>query len=309
MRLATVTVLLGLQILAQAIPVQDLDGASFDRRVCSEEVRGYIREIAYTFDGHNAGCDVVLDQTFQGIPPMMAAVCECSKYLDSKLANLYDGDTYDCVLRTGLWNVFLISRQCKEIVAKNLDPRQASVVVQAEKPCIPGVSCIHGTCSGRTCVCDQGAGTFVWGPSHPLWTGFSCDVPWCPEDCSGHGACDTTTGVCMCDNMYEGLACDVANNSTELTRRAGEVMGTMKRSPELDNIRASADGQLTPSPSPSPTLVFQFPDPSPPPLIAACSELFCGPNGYCNPSSVPPSCVCIGGFTGTTCKTPPGAEE
>ncbi len=38
-------------------------------------------------------------------------------------------------------------------------------------------------------------------------TGGTMVLP-CPADCSGHGACDTTNGVCSCAINFDGLACD-----------------------------------------------------------------------------------------------------
>ena len=57
---------------------------------------------------------------------------------------------------------------------------------------------------------------------------YACDDSWssldcairnmvCPTvvvnaSCSGHGTCDTTVGVCECDMMWCGEACERCNN-------------------------------------------------------------------------------------------------
>lgn len=54
-------------------------------------------------------------------------------------------------------------------------------------------------------------GVFINGTCHcaPGWSGPNCTHKLCtPRDCSGHGMCDSDTGVCMCDDSWRGDACD-----------------------------------------------------------------------------------------------------
>jgi len=77
------------------------------------------------------------------------------------------------------------------------------------------------------------ASTFRVPASHPnfkaIWdgtaTGSGCTVtaayvaltcPGSPEQCSGHGTCDTTTGLCTCAGGFAGTDCSVNTATTTL---------------------------------------------------------------------------------------------
>mmetsp|Transcript_143318 Transcript_143318/g.445497 ORF Transcript_143318/g.445497 Transcript_143318/m.445497 type:complete len:660 (-) Transcript_143318:147-2126(-) len=72
---------------------------------------------------------------------------------------------------------------------------EASVqlVARCARPCLNG-----GTCSARgACECP------------PAYAGLACEERRCPNDCSGHGKCDTGVGSCVCDFEYSGERCEV----------------------------------------------------------------------------------------------------
>lgn len=51
----------------------------------------------------------------------------------------------------------------------------------------------HGTCGEKGCDCEDN------------WRGKKCTIPGCPgedEDCSGHGICNSGTGVCYCHTGF-----------------------------------------------------------------------------------------------------------
>ncbi|XP_074640642.1 attractin-like protein 1 [Tubulanus polymorphus] len=57
----------------------------------------------------------------------------------------------------------------------------------------------HGTCSNKQCQCDS------------MWTGSSCDVPVCPNNCTGaqHGTCNTNKQQCDCSPDFTGYDCSI----------------------------------------------------------------------------------------------------
>jgi hypothetical protein len=81
-----------------------------------------------------------------------------------------------------------------------------------------GVECSgHGTCSGNPsyrCTCfDAWAGgdcSLRTCPSGPAWFDYpsAADTAHAPEECSNKGYCNRATGVCECQGMFEGEACE-----------------------------------------------------------------------------------------------------
>ena len=69
----------------------------------------------------------------------------------------------------------------------------------------------HGTCDGKTGVCGcnvgyQGSSCSTCSSGYSA-SGSSCikdpGTKPCPNNCSNHGKCDTTTGSCTCDTGYK----------------------------------------------------------------------------------------------------------
>lgn len=103
--------------------------------------------------------------------------------------------------------------------------------------------CMYGTCVNQTCQCSPG----YWGDACDLctclffWKTVFCFVvfvfvfvvvfvffcsqylhcSWClcccsdtcPSDCGGHGRCERSSGHCMCDDGWTGLACEEFSQS------------------------------------------------------------------------------------------------
>lgn len=76
--------------------------------------------------------------------------------------------------------------------------------------CFTGVKCdslcsgvINATCVNQTCNCGfQG------------WRGSLCEKKGCPgwdTDCTGHGTCNSATGVCNCNEGWSGRGCEIPN--------------------------------------------------------------------------------------------------
>jgi len=286
-----------------------------DGRVCDAAVISHIRDVAYTEAGHRAGCDLMMDMLAANIRPLLKDACVCSTYLDVALGNIYDSEMYDCVLRQGVWNVNLVSRICRELADNAIDMSNSTVTVSGNYSCVMGANCIHGKCEKGACVCDTGFGTYKLGPNHPLWVGERCDQPWCPNECSGQGSCDTATGRCDCDSRFEGADCSTPHYETRLASGI-PVGGAQEVSPSLLKglIRGLSKSDLahgqpqaessvfSPSPTPTKSLEFIFPSPTSSPSNDLCGDIQCGPNGYCDKSTSPVSCKCLGRYTGANCR-------
>ncbi len=142
----------------------------------------------------------------------------------------------------------------------------ASTSCSANDPC--GA---HGTCldlaSGSVCTCDVG------------WAGSTCDTCYagyhddgaggCMLDqqcaagsCSGHGACDDTTGsvACTCDAGYSGTFCDLCASGFHRAAGTGSC--------DADQV---------------------------------CSSATCSGHGTCTVASGETTCACDTGFAGADC--------
>lgn len=83
----------------------------------------------------------------------------------------------------------------------------------------------HGLCHNNKCQCFEGWGGATYD-STSLVTAIDCSLRTCPHstswadlpdrtgfahrnaECSSVGVCDRSTGICKCDNNYEGPACE-----------------------------------------------------------------------------------------------------
>eukprot|EP00299_Pterocystis_sp_00344_P014634 c7260_g1_i1.p1 GENE.c7260_g1_i1~~c7260_g1_i1.p1 ORF type:complete len:314 (+),score=80.86 c7260_g1_i1:23-964(+) len=293
-----------------AAPIEDVSTHSIlDRHLCPEEIIEQVLAVRLTKEGKEANCDETLGKVFSKDQVMEVDVCKCSAVIDKHIVNLYDTKLYDCVLTMGSWNILEVSRKCHGYTMS--ETSKSAVVLTENQECSEGVTCFNGKCVNNKCECHQGTGTLVWAPTHALWVGEDCRTPWCPNDCNGHGNCDISTGLCVCDTTFGGIACDVPHRETALTNRAEEIASPHNQTLK-NSTRAAAEANLlpniTPSPTPTPSLVFVFPSPSVLPTVGPCDNLYCGPNGYCDLSVSPPQCSCFGGYTGANCNTPETIE-
>lgn len=110
---------------------------------------------------------------------------------------------------------YVCANDCNGIHGKCVAPSQAGAlpVCQCE-PGFAGASCLevlcapfcaNGECHARSGapVCECFAGFDGPGCSDLVAAGA------CPDACSGHGACNATTGVCSCAPGWTGLSCNM----------------------------------------------------------------------------------------------------
>jgi hypothetical protein len=189
----------------------------------------------------------------------------------------------------------------------------------------------HGMCTDTQCNCNQGfagadcsVGTLSCPSPCPAnisscdmtvgqcactrgLTGPLCDQHVCPTtvagvDCSGHGTCDSTTGICNCDPQYNVLgSCSVmaipcpmqpAGGPGNLSApcggpQFGECKLTTGVCQCINNARAAYTGTACETP------------------ICPSAWKDCNPNGL-SPASgmcVNAACVCSSGYSGQTCSS------
>lgn len=114
-------------------------------------------------------------------------------------------------------------------------------------------------------VCDKSAGICSCTKG---WVGVSCSKQYfyCPLDCSAHGLCDHHTGTCKCSSQYSGDAC------------------------EIDPSGASS--YIIPV---QPSIAVKLPSVSPP----KCVPSGCSGNGNCIANN---TCDCSVGYVGEGCE-------
>jgi hypothetical protein len=80
---------------------------------------------------------------------------------------------------------------------------------QVNKGC-PGNCSGNGFCELSKCYCKDG------------WTGAACNERVCPMNCNSRGKCNPNTGVCVCDDKFEGKGC-------ELCKRRRSLLAPLRR--------------------------------------------------------------------------------
>ena len=86
--------------------------------------------------------------------------------------------------------------------------------------------CAHtlaGYCDRRsgTCFCYngyQGTGCGECRPTHFRQEPLCLPKKLCPQDCSGSGVCDYSTGTCTCDEYSTGVDCSIRTFSCACVR-------------------------------------------------------------------------------------------
>ncbi|XP_071506024.1 uncharacterized protein [Diadema antillarum] len=184
----------------------------------------------------------------------------------------------------------------------------------------------HGVCqSDRACLCDEG------------WMGDGCQIPVCPEECSGYGVCSGASDVptcecdahhfgtdcgylcqngsvvnstCQCDPCYAGPACDQecaahgqCENDTCLCEASWWGPVCSYRGCPGEGTNCTGHGycnvlqQQCSCEQGWKGVGCEIPD--------CYGEPDCGGNGYCDGEKfVPPQCVCYSGWMGENCDTP-----
>ena len=144
-----------------------------------------------------------------------------------------------------------------------------------------GVPGLHAAVPTPQCECLEG------------WNGVDCADKACPEDCSGHGRCSPSSGVCVCGGGWWGPACSEPPCPTGLghtglahTGGVGEIVPCSGKGlchkTQYGGVCKCYDGYDG----------------------DACEKSIgcpggCGPHGTCEQGQ----CVCEEGFTGTKCET------
>jgi len=115
----------------------------------------------------------------------------------------------------------------------------------------------HGYCSGVQgrfkCICDEGyEGNCMYTtcPKGPAWF----DEPWglnqahYEAECSNMGVCNRTSGMCKCDHMFEGAACErmrcaLDSNGTEC-HGIGKCLSMRQLAPLETDLQGTSDPQV-----------------------------------------------------------------
>lgn len=139
--------------------------------------------------GHGSCQDPAVDPAVEGD----LAFCQCFAG--------FSGD--DCATAEGECNPACVAGQGTCDLGTCVCNDEFAGPTCGDNACGPDQGCNgHGTCdtSGRyKCSCSEGfAGATCNAPS------IACRV----ADCSGHGDCDSATGVCVCENGFIGGGCE-----------------------------------------------------------------------------------------------------
>jgi hypothetical protein len=136
------------------------------------------------------------------------------------------------------------------VIANAQDARAASPAASIANPCALANGGCQGTCEveggvvalcacsngpvradGKTCVNGAPDDAFVPPPASSLSGAPPSPQLQCPNDCSSHGECDTTTGACKCDAtylapscLYQGVLADTEEDRAEADNDEGSLL-------------------------------------------------------------------------------------
>jgi hypothetical protein len=163
---------------------------------------GDVFALRRVFAGDSVGADWVSANSDQGA---YSVDCQCNKICGAS----------QCTVDTSV-------KKCSDYSCD--DCRYAYLINPATNEAELGCDWCAGGASGAGCVpkafgCPTPIEECATG-SVPLAPGF------CPNNCSGHGTCNTTTGLCLCFSGVSGLNCG-SKNGLKINKAAVIVGGTL----------------------------------------------------------------------------------
>lgn len=120
-------------------------------------------------------------------------------YLQAPPGRLYAIALYGTYVPNGPQSVALIIRGSLNCPSSGECLYDTSVCTGSFK--CPMDCSLRGSCNNSACECTS-----------PYY-GIDCSLTPCPNNCGGNGQCNTETGVCVCNDFWQGSDCSVANPS------------------------------------------------------------------------------------------------